>query len=93
MFGNLLTLHKLTFPHSCARRVIVHLFQAATEDHIRSLLSEDPDQDVDESIVDQLLNDWKEKCVPKKMKGLKNRYASVDLDTIYTASLSSLTHI
>ena len=69
----------------------MHLFQAATEDHIRSLLSEDPDQDVDESIVDQLLDDWKQKYVPKKMKGLKNRYASVDLGTILLAYL--LLHI
>ena len=69
----------------------MHLFQAATEDHIRSLLSEDSDQNVDESIVDQLLDDWKKKYVPKKMKGLKNRYALVDLGTILLAYL--LLHI
>ena len=45
--------------------------QTATEDHIRCLLCEEPDQNADEATVDELLVKWKrEKYVPKKLKGL-----------------------
>ena len=49
----------------------MHL-QAATEDHIRCLLtmSEDPDQNTDEAMVDQLLDKWRQKDESTELKGL-----------------------
>ena len=46
--------------------------QAATEDHIRCLLtmSEDSDQNTDETMVDQLLDKWRQKDESTELKGL-----------------------
>ena len=49
----------------------MHL-QAATEDHIRCLLtmSEDSDQNTNEAVVDQLLVKWRQKDESEELKGL-----------------------